>query len=94
MLSGHATAIVGEDEHPIGPSDFIGYRKGGLAHSIRNTGDEVLRCIVAGDRLAHDVRDYTRLGKRIYRNASITWNLVDIENVEEVGGKADVRCTH
>lgn len=86
VLSGQATAIIGDDEYPIGPGDFIGYRKGGLAHSIRNTGNEVLRCIVVGERLAHDVGDYTRLGKRIYRNAGIPWNLVDLENVEEVGG--------
>ena len=86
VLAGHATAIIGEDEHPIGPGDFIGYRKGGLAHSIRNTGDEVLRCIVVGERLPHDVGDYTRLGKRIYRNAGIPWNLVDLDAVEEVGG--------
>lgn len=48
VLSGRATAIIGEEAYTIGPGDFIGYRKGGLAHSIRNTGDEVLRCIVVG----------------------------------------------
>jgi uncharacterized cupin superfamily protein len=86
VLCGQATAMIGDEEHAIGPGDFIGYRKGGLAHSIRNTGNDVLRCIVVGERLAHDVGDYTRLGKRIYRNAGIPWNLVDLENVEEVGG--------
>ena len=40
VLSGTAIAIIGEEEHPIGPGDFIGYRKGGLAHSIVNTGTE------------------------------------------------------
>lgn len=88
VLSGQATAIIGDDEIPIGPGDFVGYRKGGLAHSIRNTGQEMLRCIVVGERLAHDVGDYTRLGKRIYRNAGIAWNLVDLAHVEEVGGSA------
>jgi uncharacterized cupin superfamily protein len=88
VLSGQATAYLGDDTHPIGPGDFIGYRKGGLAHSIKNTGAEVLRCIVVGERLAHDVGDYTRLGKRIYRNVNAPWNLVDLEDVEEVGGSA------
>lgn len=88
VLSGRATAIIGEEEHTIGPGDFIGYRKGGLAHSIINSGEEVLRCIVVGERLAHDVGDYTRLGKRIFRNAGIPWNLVDLDTVEEVGGSA------
>jgi len=77
VLSGHATAVIGEDEHAIKPGDFIGYRKGGLAHTIKNTGDEVFCCIVVGQRLAHDVGDYPNKSKRIYRNAGMDWNLVD-----------------
>ncbi|WP_435259812.1 cupin domain-containing protein [Thioclava sp. FR2] len=81
VLSGNATALIGEKEHAIGPGDFLGYRKGGLAHSIRNTGTEVFRCIVVGQRLDHDVGDYTRLKKRIYRNAGLPWNLVDHDQI-------------
>ena len=86
VLDGSATAIIGDEEHPINAGDFIGYRKGGLPHSIRNTGTVVLRCIVVGERLDHDVGDYTKLGKRIYRNAGLAWNLVDHDRIEEVGG--------
>ncbi len=67
----------------MGPGDFIGYRKGGKAHSLVNSGDETLRCIVVGERLAHDVGDYPEQGKRIYRNAGMPWNLVDLDAVEE-----------
>jgi uncharacterized cupin superfamily protein len=88
VLSGSATAFIGDEAHNISTGDFIGYRKGGLPHSIKNTGDEVFRCIVVGERLAHDVGDYTRLGKRIYRNAGMAWNLVDHDQITEVGGKA------
>jgi uncharacterized cupin superfamily protein len=88
VLAGSATAYIGDDAVEISAGDFIGYRKGGLAHSIRNTGSETLRCIVVGERLAHDVADYPRLGKRIYRNAGLKWNLVDHARIEEVGGNA------
>ena len=88
VLSGTATAIIGEEEVAIGAGDFLGYRKGGLAHSIRNTGEDVLRCIVVGDRLAHDVGDYTRQGKRIFRNAGQPWQLVDHAQIEDIGGTA------
>lgn len=81
VLDGQATAVIGDDEHAIGPGDFIGYRKGGLAHTIRNTGDGPLRCIVVGERLAHDVGDYPDQGKRIYRNAGLPWDVVDHENI-------------
>ncbi len=83
VLQGHATAFVGEVAHEIGPGDFLGYPKGGLAHSIRNTGSGPLRCIVVGQRLAQDVADYPRLNKRIYRNAGLPWNLVDHAAIEE-----------
>lgn len=83
VLEGEGTAYIGEEALPIKTGDFPGYRKGGEAHSIRNTGDGVLRCIVAGQRLPHDVGDYTRLGKRVYRNQGMPWNLVDHEAIEE-----------
>lgn len=86
VLEGEAEARIGEEGFTVGPGDFIGYRKGGLAHSIRNTGAGVLRLIVAGARLAHDVCDYPDQGKRIYRNAGLPWGLVDIADVEPLGG--------
>lgn len=86
VLAGRATAYHGEEAVEIEAGDFLGYRKGGLAHSITNTGDEVLRCIVVGERLAHDVADYTRLDKRIYRNAGMDWNLVDRGAIVTPGG--------
>ena len=46
---------------------------------------EPLRCIVVGERLAHDVGDYPRLGKRIYRNDGEPWELVDHADIESPG---------
>ena len=77
VLSGAATATLGEETFEIKAGDFVGYRKGGLAHTVVNTGTEVFRCIVVGERLAHDVGDYPRQGKRIYRHAGLAPNLVD-----------------
>lgn len=82
VLAGTATAEIGDDVIPIKPGDFIGYRKGGLAHTIRNTGDETLRCLVIGQRLAHDVGDYPRQSKRIYRNEDMPWDLADLNALD------------
>lgn len=79
VLSGHATATIGEEDFAIGPGDFIGCRKGGLAHSLRNTGPEVLRCLVMGERLAHDACDYPRHGQRLYPDARLPPRLVPLE---------------
>ncbi len=89
ILSGQATAAIGDETFLVRAGDFIGYRKGGLAHALTNTGAEVLRCIVVGERLAHDVGDYPRLKKRIYRHAGLKPNVVDHDNIDEpvVGAK-------
>lgn len=86
VLEGTATAYIDEEPFPIGAGDFIGYRKAGKSHSIVNTGDTVFRAIVVGQRLPHDVGDYTRLGKRIYRQEGLPWNVVDIDAISEPSG--------
>ena len=71
VLSGSAIAEIGDESFEIGPGDFIGYRKGGLPHIIRNTGLEPLRCLVIGERSAQDVIDYPRAGKRLFNAAGV-----------------------
>ena len=84
VLEGTATAFIGDDAFDIGPGDFIGYRKGGLAHSIRNTGEAVFRCIVVGERLPHDVADYPRRGQRIFRNVGLPWTIAEMSALTEL----------
>jgi len=82
VLSGTGSADIGDETHAIKSGDFIGYRKGGLPHNIRNTGTETLRCLVIGQRLDQDVADYTEKKKRIYRNAGMPWDLVNLDALE------------
>ena len=88
VLSGSGLATIGEEEHAIGEGDFVGYRAGGLAHRLVATGPVPLRCLVVGQRLAHDVGDYPRLGKRLYRNDGEPWELVDHDDVSYPSGGA------
>ncbi len=81
ILAGPGTATIGADDHAIGPGDFIGYRAGGLGHTIVNTGTETLRILVMGQRLDHDVGDYLRQNKRIFRNKGMDYALVDIDAI-------------
>jgi uncharacterized cupin superfamily protein len=89
ILSGEATATIGDKTSPVKAGDFIGYRKGGHAHTIENTGKDTLRCIVVGERLPHDVADYPRLKKRLFRQAGLKPSLVDHDHIEQptVGAK-------
>jgi len=81
ILAGEAKARIGDEIAHVKAGDFIGYRAGGLAHSLKNTGEQVLKCIVVGQRLAHDVADYPDLNKRIFRNKELPWNLVNIDAI-------------
>lgn len=83
VLEGEARATIGENTYPVRAGDFIGYRASGKPHSLENTGDQVLKCIVVGQRLNHDVADYPRLQKRIFRNDGLKWNLVNLDDIEE-----------
>ena len=88
ILDGSAEATIGEQVFPVSAGDFIGYRAGGEAHTLVNTGDGPLRCIVVGQRLSNDVCDYPRLGKRLFRQQGLPWKLVDTAHIEEpVAGK-------
>jgi uncharacterized cupin superfamily protein len=82
VLAGTGKVVIDDKEYMISPGDFIGYRAGGKAHTMINTGDSVLRCIVVGERLNHDVCDYPRKNKRLFRNDDMPWNLVDLANVQ------------
>lgn len=81
ILEGEATVTIGEEKFKVFEGDFIGYRAGGKAHTMYNDGQNVLKCIVVGQRLPHDIGDYPHLKKRIYRNQGMEWDLVDTEAI-------------
>lgn len=81
VLSGSGIVRIGEDEFPVAPGDFIGYRAGGLPHTMVNTSDQPLRCLVVGERLSHDVGDYPHQSKRIFRHEGLSWQVVDIDAI-------------
>ena len=81
ILDGEAEATIGDELVSVKAGDFIGYRAGGCAHKLHNHGDVPLRCIVVGQRLAHDVVDYPEQEKRLFRNQGLDWNLVDMDNI-------------
>ena len=77
VLSGSGEVTIGEAAMKVEAGDFIGYRKGGLPHTMKNTGNEPLVCIVAGERLAHDVVDYPNCTQRLYKHPNETSNMVE-----------------
>ncbi len=70
VLSGHGTADIDGQLHPVAAGDFMGFGKNSVAHSLSNTGTEPLLCLVGGQRLENDVCDYPRQNKRLYINGA------------------------
>jgi len=83
ILEGEAEATIGNEVFTVKAGDFIGYRAGGEPHKLENKSDKNFKCIVVGQRLDHDVGDYTNLEKRIYRNKGLKWSVVDFDKIYE-----------
>ncbi len=81
VLTGTGVVRIGEEEFEIGPGDFIGYRAGGLPHTMLNTSQGPLRCLVVGERRPHDVGDYPERSKRIFRHEGLPWQVVDMDAI-------------
>lgn len=82
VLSGHGTAVIGEQAHKIGPGDFMAHPIDKVAHEMINDGTEPLVCLVIGQRLVQDISDYPRKGKRLYRHSGER-RLVDIADTKK-----------
>jgi len=67
ILAGRGVADIDGREIAVGPGDFLGFPAGGPAHAMRNDGPEDLVYLMAGQRLAADVVDYPRRGKRLLK---------------------------
>jgi len=86
ILSGRATAAVGDETFEVGPGDFMGFVAGSPAHNLHNPHAEDLVYLVGGNRLPFDVCDYPEKGKRRYRiNGKNVY--VDAEILEKAGEK-------
>jgi len=82
VLSGSGTAFLGDTATHISAGDFVGYLAGGQAHHIENTGTTPLQMIVAGARLPHDVVDYPRANRRLFRNDGMEWCTAQLDELE------------
>ena len=70
ILSGAGTAEIGDEEHEVGPGDFMGFPTPSVAHHLRNTGTEPLVYLMGGENRDFEVATFPRLGKKMIRSGS------------------------
>ncbi|TBR36519.1 MULTISPECIES: cupin domain-containing protein [Dyella] len=71
IVEGCGEALIDDERFAVGAGDFMGFARLGAAHSLTNTGTGVLRLIVAGPRLEHDVCDYPHIRRRLHANGAM-----------------------
>lgn len=67
ILSGRGIAEIGDEEHEVGPGDFLGFPTPSVSHHLRNPFAEDLVYISGGERRGSEVADFPRHGKRLVR---------------------------
>ena len=78
ILEGTGTARIGDTVLQVEAGDFIAYPAGGEAHDLSNTGSNILKCIIVGQRLDFDIIDYPEQARRLYRGNGEKGDLVDM----------------
>jgi len=62
------TAEISEDEHPVGPGDFLAFPAAGDAHHLRNTGSEDLVYLMGGEKWATDIVHYPDIKRSMLKS--------------------------
>ena len=63
ILQGEGVAVLDDEEHPVGPGDFVAYPCDGVAHQLRNTGDEDLVYLMGGERTPFEMARFPTVDK-------------------------------
>jgi len=83
ILSGRSRLTLGGETFPVAAGDFVGFPAADSpAHGLFDDGTEPLVYLVMGERREHDVADYPKRGKRLYRHSG-QWDMVDMEALED-----------
>jgi uncharacterized cupin superfamily protein len=67
VLEGRGMARIGDEEHEVGPGDFIGFPTPSVAHHLRNPFAEELVYLSGGEKGEFEVADFPGIGKRLVR---------------------------
>ncbi len=91
ILSGRGTAEIGDEEHAVGPGDFMGFPTPSVGHHLRNTGSEPLVYLMGGENRDFEVATFPRLGKKMIRsgNSVEIYDMKDARPFGPVGGASD-----
>ncbi len=83
ILSGRGIAEIGEEQHEVGPGDFMGFTRNSLPHNLHNPFNEDLVYLMGGNRNDFDICDYPKIARRMYRSHG-NKQYVELDQVKDV----------
>lgn len=86
IISGKGAAEIDDEEFEVGPGDFMGFPTG-VAHHLRNPGEQDLVYLVGGENLDLEVADFPRLDRRMIRHG----DRVEVYRASEAEGFGPLR---
>ena len=71
VIAGEGVVQIGDEEHAVGPGDFIGFPAGSSPpHLLRNRSSQELLYLMGGENRPLEVVEYPLLGKRYLLEAT------------------------
>jgi uncharacterized cupin superfamily protein len=67
IISGRGVAEIDGKEYEVKAGDFMGFPTPGVAHHLRNAGEENLVYLMGGENHEIEVADFPKLGKRMIK---------------------------
>ncbi len=85
ILEGRGLAEIADEEHEVGPGDFIGFPAPQPPHHLKNASEsEDLVYLMGGEALDMDIADFPRLGKQMVRSGSDV-QIYNVSDAKEFG---------
>jgi uncharacterized cupin superfamily protein len=82
VLSGKGIAEIDGNEYEVEKGDFLGFPTPGVAHNMRNDGDEELVYLVGGEAKEFEVAEYPKLGRKMIRTGKKV-EVLDISDIKD-----------
>ena len=82
VLSGKGIAEIDGNEYEVEKGDFMGFPTPGVAHNMRNDGDEDLVYLVGGEAREYEVAEYPKLGRKMIRTGEKV-EVLDISDIKD-----------
>jgi len=82
VLSGKGIAEIDGNEYEVEQGDFLGFPTPGVAHNMRNDGNEDLVYLVGGEAKEFEVAEYPKLGRKMIRTGKKV-EVLDISDIKD-----------